>query len=89
MSIRIRTVADDESAFLEVIDDGRGIDRDHQDRLFEYGFTTKSEGTGLGLAVVHQLVHQMGGTVSLESTLERGTVARVELPRARATVAYE
>ncbi len=75
-------------ARLEVRDTGDGIDAAHLGRIFEPFFTTKSagEGTGLGLAVVHAIVHGYAGTITVESTLGGGTVFSVYLPVSSAPV---
>jgi signal transduction histidine kinase len=53
-----------------------------QGRVFEPFFTTREvgEGSGLGLSIVHGIVASMGGTISVASTLGRGTEFVVELP---------
>ena len=67
-------------AFVElaVHDNGPGITHEDLDRLFTPFFTTKEfgEGTGLGLAVVHGLMHEHGGHVGVESAPGRGSVFR-------------
>jgi signal transduction histidine kinase len=65
---------------LEVRDDGVGLDQDQRDLLFQPHFTTKSHGTGLGLAVCKRVVEQMGGEIALLARPGGGTVARVRLP---------
>ncbi len=66
---------------IEVRDDGAGLDPAARERLFEPHFTTKSHGTGLGLAVCKRVVEQMGGTIELVARSGGGTVARVALPQ--------
>lgn len=52
---------------LTVEDDGRGIDKNSQEELFEPYFTTKARGTGLGLFVCRQILEEMGGELSFQS----------------------
>ena len=63
-----------------VTDDGTGIDPTVQARLFRPYFTTKKQGTGLGLFVIRRIVEAHGGTVGVESELGKGTTFRVSLP---------
>jgi signal transduction histidine kinase len=68
---------------LEVYDNGVGIPEDIQAKIFEPMFTTKDvgQGTGLGLAVVYDIVHGgFGGDISVESTLGQGSRFVVRLP---------
>lgn len=67
---------------LEVVDTGVGMTSDTVARVFEPFFTTKGpdKGTGLGLSTVYGIVTQLGGQVSVDSLLGRGSTFRVLLP---------
>jgi len=88
--IRIRTR--DEQIELDVEDNGIGIPRDQLTRVFER-FTQverrasrRHEGTGIGLALVKEIIKGHGGTVGIESDLGRGSTVMISLPRGAATV---
>jgi len=68
---------------LQVSDTGHGIDPSIIEKIFDPFFTTKErgEGTGLGLAVALGVVKDLGGEITVESTLNKGTVFSVFLPR--------
>ena len=68
---------------LSVEDDGRGIAPGDRSRLFQPYFTTKPQGTGLGLFVSRQVVEEMGGRLSFRSEPGRGTTFFVHLPSDR------
>ncbi len=65
---------------LEVKDDGPGIPADRCDRIFKLFFTTKSSGTGFGLAVAKKVIERHGGTIRVDSALARGARFVIELP---------
>ncbi len=67
---------------LEIADTGLGIQPDHLDRVFDPFFTTKEvgKGTGLGLSLVHGIVKEHQGTITIESQLGRGTKFIIVLP---------
>jgi PAS domain S-box-containing protein len=71
---------------LEVSDTGCGMTAETQRRAFDPFFTTKFTGRGMGLAVVQQIVHQLGGTIHLISSVAQGTSVLVLLPRACETI---
>jgi DNA-binding response OmpR family regulator len=71
---------------IEVSDSGRGIPTEETSRIFEPFFTTKpvGVGTGLGLSICHGIVQSLGGNISVESEIGRGTTFRITLPSSSA-----
>lgn len=70
---------------LEIKDDGVGIPSEYINRIFEPYFTTKklNEGTGLGLSVVHGIVNDHRGAVTVESSPGKGSTFTVYLPESK------
>lgn len=94
LKIRLRPVSLDENSAmiislsqgdyieLEVSDTGCGMDPEVIDHIFNPFFTTKKigEGTGMGLAVTHGIIQRMGGSITVESVKNSGSVFRVYFP---------
>lgn len=66
---------------LVIQDDGHGMGEEIKRNVFQPYFTTKKEGSGLGLALLKQAVNSLDGTVSIESSFSKGTRITIELPR--------
>ena len=73
----------EDHVLIRVKDNGRGIPPEHFSRIFEPFYTTKKEGTGMGLSVCHQIVEEHGGHIHVESQPGRGTIFNVRLPVSR------
>jgi len=78
--LRVRTEATDSHVVVSFIDTGRGIAPEQIGRIFEPYYTTKKEGTGLGLMIVQRIVREHGGLIEVESNVGRGTTFRLKLP---------
>ncbi len=70
----------DSSVQISVKDQGPGISNEDLDKVFNPFFTTKEAGTGLGLSVVHQIVTQHGGAVSVERNSDCGMTFTILVP---------
>jgi signal transduction histidine kinase len=83
--VRLRAYAEPEQILFEISDTGVGIAPEHLERIFEpfwqvdLGQPAANRGTGLGLSVVQRLVRLLGGEVSVESEVGRGSTFTVQL----------
>jgi signal transduction histidine kinase len=65
---------------LQIVDTGRGIDREQAKKIFEPFYTTKTNGLGLGMPYAKKIIDQHGGTISLTSHPGEGTTISIALP---------
>jgi signal transduction histidine kinase len=77
--LRISARRENNSIIAEVRDQGTGIPKEMHDKIFELYFTTKKEGSGIGLAQTYQILQWHYGMVDFESS-ETGTVFRFQIP---------
>lgn len=78
--LRVRTEAGDAHVTVSFIDTGHGIAPERIGRIFEPYYTTKPDGSGLGLMIVQRIVREHGGAIEIESDVSRGTAFRIKLP---------
>jgi len=87
----VRLSADEDRINIAIEDNGIGIPRDQLERIFdrftqvEASATRRYEGSGIGLALVKEIVTLHGGSISVESTLGSGSTFTITLPRGRAS----
>jgi PAS domain S-box-containing protein len=80
--VRVSAAADAETVTLSVRDTGCGMSGDQLQKVFSPFFTTKEQGTGLGLALAAKIVEGHGGAIEAESAPGEGATFRVRIPRA-------
>ena len=78
--ISVTTVSENGHVEILVADTGPGIAKKDLPHVFDPFYTTKASGTGLGLSVVHSIVREHGGRVTVDSNVGRGTTVRIQLP---------
>jgi signal transduction histidine kinase len=81
LTLRARPV-ENEQVQIDVVDTGVGIEPKHLGKIFDLYFTTREQGSGLGLSMVYRTVQLHDGTIEVESSPGRGAAFRVRLPRA-------
>jgi len=84
--LRVRLSCRGDDLVLSVRDEGRGMGRDEQLRVFEPFHSDTPMGTGLGLAIVYRIVREHRGDITIRSAPARGTEVEVRLPRVLVTV---
>ena len=82
--IAVRLITKKEEIIIEVEDNGTGIAKQYQEKIFTMFFraSTKSEGTGLGLYIVGEAVAKLRGRITVTSEVGKGSVFTVTLPKA-------
>lgn len=78
VSLRVKTTPS--GVTLDVRDTGRGISPEDLERLGTSFFTTRPNGTGLGVVLAQSVITQHGGTLDYKSTIGQGTIATITLP---------
>lgn len=88
-SVNVKIFAEKENAVIKVSDTGMGIPKEDQSRIFERFYRVDKArsreigGTGLGLAITKHIAMNLGGTISVESELEKGSTFTVKIPMKR------
>ncbi|MBM3256681.1 MAG: histidine kinase, partial [Candidatus Moranbacteria bacterium] len=75
--IVLRTRVENERIVVEVSDTGKGIPEDLREKIFDPFFSSRHEGTRLGLSIVYRIVREHGGEIKVESQVGKGTAVRM------------
>lgn len=76
----VRTYGNDENVFIDITDTGVGIERDKIDKIFQVYYSTKENGTGLGLPAARRIIEESKGTISIRSEDGKGSSFLIKLP---------
>ena len=79
--ITVDVATSERACHITVLDSGPGLTPPARDKIFTPFFTTKRQGTGLGLATTKRLIEAHGGTIYLESPPGGGTKVTMQIPR--------
>lgn len=78
-SLTISLVKENSTAILTINDTGEGIAKEDLDKIFQPFFTSKEDGTGLGLVVCQRIIQSIGGIIDIESSAGTGTSVHIKL----------
>jgi signal transduction histidine kinase len=78
--LNVRAAASRKELEVTVVDSGSGISPEEMEKIFNYYYTTKEKGTGLGLPIAHRIIEAHEGRIRVESRVGRGTKVVVRLP---------
>jgi signal transduction histidine kinase len=79
-TLSVRLAEDGRMALLSIHDEGGGIPDDIRDKIFDLYFTTKKDGSGIGLAMTYRIVQLHNGSVEVESGATTGTTFTLRFP---------
>jgi len=78
--LRVITEMNDQWATISFADNGGGIPPEALANIFQPFYTTKKQGTGLGLMIVRRIIREHGGEIAIESILNKGTTIKIMFP---------
>lgn len=78
--LEIKTILNGETAAVSFTDTGTGMSEDEVSRIFEPYYSTKREGSGLGLVILHRIIRDHGGKIDVKSKIGVGTTMTIYLP---------
>ena len=78
--VKVSVLKEDDAILVSIKDNGNGISKENQDKIFVPNFTTKNSGMGLGLAMVQKIIENMNGEITFQTKLGVGTVFIIRFP---------
>jgi len=79
--IKVKLYKDANYCFINIEDNGVGIPEEILNKIFDPNFSTKTEGTGLGLPIVKRILNDINGTIEIKSEVGKGTIVMVAIPQ--------
>ena len=79
--IKVKLYQNNDIVYIEVEDNGAGIDEVISQKIFEPKFTTKTSGMGLGLPMVKNIIEVYQGSISFQTNINKGTIFKISFPK--------
>ncbi len=71
----------EDGVYIKIKDNGKGIEKENLSKIFNLYYTTKPDGTGIGLSIVNQIISEHNGKIDIESEPKKGTTVNIFLPK--------
>ncbi|MFC1726880.1 nitrogen regulation protein NR(II) [candidate division KSB1 bacterium] len=81
VEVKVKDIKETNRIAIEISDTGIGMDEEIKGKIFNPFFTTRSDGTGLGMAIVKKIIDSHGGEITLESEVGKGTRFLIKIPK--------
>ena len=81
LKINIELLVEEDKVILSISDNGKGIDKESLKKIGEAFYTTKENGTGLGICLSKEIIKKHNGSINYESNKEKGTTVKIILPK--------
>jgi len=78
--IHLFTRASKKNVFIIIQDNGEGISKEHLPKIFDFMFSTKTMGSGLGLSIAKKIISDHHGDITVRSEVNKGATFRIRLP---------
>ena len=78
--IHLFTRGSKKNVFVVIQDNGVGISKEHLPKIFDFMFSTKPMGSGLGLSIAKKIISDHHGEISVKSEVNRGSIFRIRIP---------
>ncbi len=79
--LKVLTRGDNDNVYVQFVDSGAGIAKEDAKKVFEPYYTTKKDGHGIGMMIVHRIMRDHGGDVGIDSKPGTGTIVTLRFPR--------
>jgi signal transduction histidine kinase len=83
--IHLFTRGSKKNVFVILQDNGAGISKEHLPKIFDFMFSTKPTGSGLGLSIAKKIISDHHGEISVKSEVNKGSVFKIRIPLGQKT----
>lgn len=79
--VQLDYICENDKLVIIISDNGRGIPESDKGKIFDLYYTSRKDGTGIGLSITHKIIEQHNGTITFESAVNAGTTFKIIIPQ--------